>query len=825
MNVRRLRAVSASLLVLTQVVAPTLLPMAASAGSLFGAYFETRYSYSTGNTWYPVVGDVDLDGRDDVVSIRTDETTFATLLVRFGEPDGGPAGVPLQLTLPTAMWFDSWPCIDDIDGDGIPDVVIGAQSSLVVCRGLGGRAFAPPVVLPEPSYGYVPAGDLNGDAIPDYACVDNPGSAPDSVRIRFGNGNLAFAPGPAFRIQDGASNGVHLRDFNADGLLDVFVGADTTSTLLLNLGGGNFAPFDVAATRPFPAGDLDGNGFEDLVSDQGVLLNNGDGTFQASIPHGMGFPYPQCTVDLDEDGRLDLVGVIVVSGVRYVRVMRGRGDGTFDPEVLHRTCYASEVLSHGDFDQDGHQDLVLLRWDTYDEAYMFGKGNGGFRQLARTFPSGVSGPLAVGNLGPEPYPDIVIRGGATVAVLTADGPASYAAPVTYAALGTMSSLAVGDLNGDGRDDVVAGYSSNPVLSVWLTQPGGALGSRVDTPIASGTQVLRLADLDGNGTLDLISRVVVSYFEDPNGTWRPGNGDGTFGAANWLPGHLGGEFEAVDLDRNGALDIVTGSGFPTPVPPDGLAFRVVLASSPGVFPTFVDYPGSTGSFTGTGSFDADSLADVVVDADSVWVYPGIGSGVLGARRSLGRGGSWLKGVGDLDGDGLTDLLGFRSLSYSVGVRLGSGGAAAPEAGYGPQRHAPLLSARYVLADVDGNGAQDAIVGDAPGNLVTLLLNLTNTPTVGVPPPASRPATRLAVRAGPNPAISRVSLALDLDGTTPVEVQLFDLSGRRLASESIARPAGRHVTLALGGTERLAPGLYLVRVRQGGEAATARVCVVR
>ena len=823
MNFRRLRFLRAAANVLAVATLAALVPATAPVGSVFGAYFETRRSYSTGYTWYPVVGDVDLDGRDDVVSVRTDENTFATLLVRFGEPDGGPAGVPLQLALPMAMWFDSWPCIDDIDGDGVPDVVIGAQSSLVVCRGLGGRAFAAPVVLPEPSYGYVPAGDLNGDEFPDYACVDYPGQAPDSVRIRFGAGSLAFVPGPAFPIQDQAYDGVHLRDFNGDGLLDVFVGADTTSTLLLNLGGGNFAPLDVAATRPFPGGDLDGNGFEDLVSYQGVLLNNGDGTFQASIPHGMGFP--QCTVDLDEDGKPDLVGTIVVSGVRYVRVMRGRGDGRFDPEVLHRTCYASEVVSHGDFDQDGHQDLVMLRWDTYDEAYMFGRGNGGFRQLARTFPTGISGQAHVGNLGPEPYPDLVIRGSSSIAVLLADGPASYAAAVTYAALGTTSTLAVGDLNGDRRDDVVVGYASTPVLSVWLTQPEGGLGSRVDTPIASGTQALRLADLDGNGTLDLVSRIVVGYFEDPNGTWRPGNGDGTFGAANWLPGGLGGEFEAVDLDGNGARDIVTGSGFSTPPPAGGLAFRVMLASSPGVFTTFVDYPGSTPSFTGIGFFDADSLADVVVDADSVWVYPGVGSGVLGARRSHGRGGSWLRAVGDLDGDGLSDLLGFRSLSYSVGVRLGSEGPAAPEVGYGPQRHAPVVGARYVLADVDGNGALDAIVGDAPGNLVTVLLNLTNTPTVGVPPPAARPATRLAVRALPNPAISRVSLALDLDATTPVEVQLFDLSGRRLASESIARPAGRYLTLALGGTERLAPGLYLVRVRQGGEAATARVCVVR
>lgn len=808
MHPLHLRPTLRTAVLLTLALALVVAPPAAASGSMFGAYYETLHDYSQGSTWYPVVGDLDLDGRDDLVLLRTDENTYANLLVRFGEADGRLSGIPLVLALPGETSMDAWPCIDDLDGDGTPDIVIGATTELFVVRGLGARAFASAMSWPELSHGYVPVADLNGDDIPDYACVNFPGAA-DSVRIRFGAGGLMFTPGLAFELP-GAPGTVSLCDVNQDGLLDIFAGRNP-QMLFLNAGGGTFTP--LGATGPGdPDGDFTGDGLVDLLAPDGVRPGNGDGTFQAVIPLAPSTD-PQCVTDLNEDGRLDIVGIridpVAQGGVTYVEVALGNGDGAFGPESQYRTCRTSQVISCGDFDQDGHEDLVLARWDSASEVFMFGRGTGDFRQAARTFPAGAFGSVHTGNLGSDPNPDIVVRSSTAslLSVLLAEGAAEYAAPVSYPTVAVPTAVAIGDLDGDDRDDVVVGYGGTLQLSVWLAQPDGSLGPRIDTPTAAGTSAHRLADLDGNGALDLVT--------SPGSVWREGNGNGTFGSSHAFPGSVGSLFEIVDLDGNGALDIVTTTG-------NGV--RVMLASGPGVYPAYTDYSGTTApSFVGTGFFDTDTILDVVVRTDSVRVFLGLGDGLLAPPVSLGYGAGTFPLVGDVNADGLTDMLGL-SGSLAVWASLGTGGRLGPRFGFGPQYLNAGGPGLFTLADADGNGAPDIVVGEQT-NVVTVLLNQTITPNVGVPP-VTRPATRLAVRATPNPAVGgRVALRLELPGAAPVEVQVFDLSGRRVSGASVARPAGPGLTLALEGTERLAPGLYLVRVRQGSETATARVCLVR
>jgi hypothetical protein len=79
--------------------------------------------------------------------------------------------------------------------------------------------------------------------------------------------------------------------------------------------------------------------------------------------------------------------------------------------------------------------------------------------------------------------------------------------------------------------------------------------------------------------------------------------------------------------------------------------------------------------------------------------------------------------------------------------------------------------------------------------------------------------------PNPAAGAITVACALDSTAPGRLEVFDLSGRRVSSREVAgQSSGRHL-VALGQERMLSPGIYVVRLSQGGRALSARGVVIR
>jgi hypothetical protein len=312
---------------------------------------------------------------------------------------------------------------------------------------------------------------------------------------------LSFSPAVSYPVGINPQ-AVVTGDFNGDGKLDIAVANHDSNTvsILLGKGDGTFQPAQNFATGKGPqslaAGDFNGDGKLDLVTvnagDVSVLLGNGDGTFQA--PHSIVLPgqfppgytgstaVPQIpfslTVgDVNGDGKLDLAvsGSTTFTNIdnhvdHYVNVLLGNGDGSFTPKATyHQSSTYSTVLGLADFNGDRKLDVVAVT----------------------TFREPPAGPSS------------------GVDVWLGNGDGTLQAPVHSASGVGFNSVVTGDLNGDGKLDLVT-TSGNLVLiqngnGDGTFQAPQTLGSGLPIPYGYGTTAIQsvvLGDVNGDGKLDL-----------------------------------------------------------------------------------------------------------------------------------------------------------------------------------------------------------------------------------------------------------------------------------------------------------------------------------
>ncbi len=161
------------------------------------------------------------------------------------------------------------------------------------------------------------------------------------------------------------------------------------------------------------------------------------------------------------------------------------------------------------------------------------------------------------------------------------GGATFAAHTRYGADPTWS-VAIGDLNGDGRPDLAMGGDAG--AGVMLGNGDGTFGARVTYVTGGPTLAVAIGDLDGDGRADLAAvnsgRNTISVL--------PGKGDGSFGAKQEYGAHNSPYHLAIgDLDGDGKPDLVTANYYPfgsvsvlrnaRPDPPIAIGFESALGT--------------------------------------------------------------------------------------------------------------------------------------------------------------------------------------------------------------------------------------------------------
>ena len=431
-----------------------------------------------------------------------------------------------------------WVAVGDLNRDGKIDLVVAnwcdvfanpcIHSSVGVLLGNGDGSFQPVVTYDSGDYHafLVLAADVNGDGKMDLlvanGCADIPSGCPSngSVGVLLGNGDGNFQPVRNYSTA-GSATWMTLADFNGDGKPDLVV-ANCAGALAL-------CPF--------------GNG------EVGVLLNNGDGTFQPVVSYDSGGLQADfvLAVDLNEDHIPDLLVLnskVCNNCLGNISVLLGRGDGTFQPPQ----SYSSGLFGPGfarafDLNGDGALDLVVTEetGGGGQLTVLLGRGDGTFQPSTVYGTGGLyATPLEIADVNGDHKPDLLVLNGGCV----------------RSSIGGQSCLGVLLGNGDGT------------FQPSVTYDTGAIGA----------WQFALADLDGDGELDAIiaNQCTVKCTTAPSTiTVLASNGDGTFQPPVLYP--AGGSatvwVEAADLNGDGQPDVIAADA-------NGLAglFGVLLNNS-------------------------------------------------------------------------------------------------------------------------------------------------------------------------------------------------------------------------------------------------------
>lgn len=588
--------------------------------------------------------------------------------------------------------------VTDLNGDGIPDLVLGSnQVSIYLGNADGTYTKGATISIQQAPTSYpIIAADFNGDGIPDLAV---PLYGSNDIAILLGNGDGTFGAPIMASIPSSFADITQMvvGDFNGDGVPDLAVIDNDSSSVDILLGSGDGSFTSEAINPPISGtpsyiatGDFNGDGKTDLAVVEnggtiGILLGNGDGTFAASGSVNSGISgSPIAVADFNGDGKLDIAVAAGTGSAESVIVLTGNADGTFNSPSSSQSPKSTSVtwIQEADFNQDGAPDVVLA--DSSGGATVFLNNGGG--SLNRSFPvvSGLSVPsyleVGVGDLNGDGYPDIVAGGyySNTQGLYLTEPTETASASASVQVNGVSQHLAQASFPAEGSYE----SSVSSSIPLWGLLPATSTtlsvmsGGTTVTSVTPGTVVLLTAHVSVGAIPVTAGQVNFCDASAPHCTdihvlgsaALNSSGNATF---KFVPGPGAHSYQAQFVEDGfglaSASNVASLNVGPAPSPVYSDTVDISLDGVPGDYSltaTVTGY-GGTASPTGAVSFVDTSFGNNVLATAS------LGNGIpgIGFLESLSPSFGSYPGnevTADFNGDGIPDLAVISTDSYLGGT---------------------------------------------------------------------------------------------------------------------------------------------------------------
>ena len=490
--------------------------------------FAQKIDMLTGNNpKFVNLGDVDGNGKLDLAISNIGDNKIS---IFQNTTSNGNLSFALKLDFPTASAPGSL-AIGDIDGDGLPDLVSANEGSdnVSVLRNISSNGSVNFETNVDFETGTAPVsvaiGDINGDGKPDLATANLWSNSVSVLR----NNPLAQAPNIlSFSPKEGAvGTTVILKGsfFNITpsnnivffGATKAIVTAASDSILAVMVPkGASFAPITVLNISTTLIG-YSKQFFNPTFSPNKMTITKADMAPKTNFTSGDN-PWEDAIGDIDGDGKPDLI--VVNSGyfsnsVSVFRNVSTSGNIDFAPNIDFAVGTFPEAVAVGDLDGDGKLDIVVVNRHDDNISIFRNTSNIGvisFAPKETFYVSSYPQSIAIGDLNGDGKPDLAIANvvSNTVSVLRnicSLGSINFAKKIDYPTDSWPYSLVIGDLDGDGKSDLAAGCQTT--VNVYRNIYNGNIANinfapKVAFNIGQGPSSLVIGDLDGDNKLDFAS---------------------------------------------------------------------------------------------------------------------------------------------------------------------------------------------------------------------------------------------------------------------------------------------------------------------------------